>query len=278
MGWLHILINVFPDLPSTWHRILKPTALASLASRTAVTLKCGTAFGRYQNSVIWPHELFAGLWQHHHQAFPKVVMGGGPDSIRQFWEEMPPRPGMEGRVGWKDRCIPISLHGDGVAVANIRGKGSKVVDCLSWSSLLSTGPTRLTNFLVWFAFNHLAKKNGFAATWPTFWRQLCKSLRSLWEGTWPMTDQNGDPHPLAGQPLAGGYYCVVYTKKGDLPWIASNLGLSHSSSTQPCMMCKCTNLGGEQDRMPWTDCNQPPSWLPSCWTDEVKPAMGFWGA
>ena len=35
----------------------------------------------------------------------------------------------------------IPLHGDGVAVANIRGKRNRVVDCLSWSSLLATGPT-----------------------------------------------------------------------------------------------------------------------------------------
>ena len=220
--------------------------------------------------MLWPHELFAGLWEHHPQAFQKLVLGGGPDVIKDFWKEMPPREGMMGAPAWRERCIPIALHGDGVAVASVRGKGVRTVDALSWSSLLGTGPTKVTTFLIWFAYNHLAKKQGMLATWPGFWKQLCKSLRALWEGKWPQTDENGNPHPRAGQFLAGGFFAVVYCKKGDLPWLASQLGLSHASSTQPCMMCRCTNLGTEEETMPWTDCNQPPSWLPGCWTDEVR--------
>ena len=70
--------------------------------------------------------------------------GGSVDNIKQFWEKMPPRSGMEEKVGWKDKVIPIALHGDGEAVTAIRGKSSKQVDCLSWSSLLARGQTRFT--------------------------------------------------------------------------------------------------------------------------------------
>ena len=221
-----------------------------------------------QSSVVWPHELFAALWDHHPEAFKKFILGGSSDCISKFWETMPPRRGMHTRPHWRERCIPLSLHGDGVAVASARGKGVKTVECLNWGSLLASGPTRLTSYLIWFCFNHTAKKSGFQATWPGFWTQLCWSLKALWQGKWPATTLSGDPHPLAGQPLAGGFFAVIYIKKGDLPWISSQLGVAHSSSQKPCALCQCTNYGGGQDVMPWTDCNNPPSWLPSCWTDE----------
>ena len=229
---------------------------------------------------MWPHELFAALWKHHPAAFKEFILGGNADCIRQFWETMPPRSGMLTKPHWRERCIPLSLHGDGVAVASARGKGVKTVDCLNWGSLLASGPTRLTSYLIWFCFNHTAKKSGFAATWPGFWKQLCWSLTILWRGRWPSRTLSGDPHPLAGQPLAGGFFAVIYIKKGDLPWISSQLGVAHSSSQKPCALCQCTNYGDGQDIMPWTDCNNPPSWLPSCWTDEdliVKAQPLSWG-
>ena len=70
-----------------------------------------------------------------------------------------------------------------------------------------------------------------------------------------------------GSPWLVGTIVLPTPSRGDLPWIASNLGFSHANSTQPSMMCKRTNLGNERDSVPWTDCNEPPSLLLSCWTD-----------
>ena len=116
----------------------------------------------------------------------------------------------------KRGVFPLSLHGDGVAVASARGKGVKTVDCLNWGSLLASGPTKLTSYLIWFCFNHTAKKSGFQATWPGFWTQLCWNLKALWQGKWPATTSSGDPHPLAGQPLAGGFFCSRLHQEGRL--------------------------------------------------------------
>ena len=190
---------------------------------------------------------------------------------------MPSRPGMPSSRNWKELCIPIALHGDGVSVANIRGKSSKLVDCISWKSLLAKGRTRMTTFLVWFCFGHLAKKRKFGATWPTFWRQFCLSLQALWNGTWPAKTMNGQDHPLAGRPLAGGYFALVYTNIGDLDWMAGHFQLNHPGSSRPCALCACTNIS-DQDPRPWTDCNNEPTWLDSCWTDEVYSILSYGSA
>ena len=260
-------------------RILKPTALSSLMSSSRVSMvnkmHAGGLFGFYMTdtTVIWPHVLFAGLWEHHRGAFDKFVLGGGPSEVKKFWATMPPRPGMETKTNWRECFVPLALHGDGISVSNIRGKASKGLDCLSWTSLLSTAATKLSVFLIWFCFIHLAKKEGFSQTWPGFWKKLARSFQALFAGTWPYEDMEGRPDPRGGQLLAGGYCAILYVNRGDLDFMAGHFGFQHTSSSMPCTLCACTNLGPGQDELPWTDCNDPPVWLDSTWTDEV---MG-WG-
>ena len=136
---------------------------------------------------------------------------------------MPCRSGLQTRVGYQRWCIPLGLHGDGVAISNIRGAGSKVAETLSWTSLLSTAPTRFSSYLIYFCFAHVAKKSGLATTWSSFWRKLAQSFRILFSGFWPESNLEGEPEPRAGTPLAGGYYCVLYVNRGDLEWMSGHL-------------------------------------------------------
>ena len=217
--------------------------------------------------VVWPHELFAWMFENHHQAFIENILGGSTANIKKFWAHMPPRAGLADRDGWKEKAIPIAIHGDEVAISNIRGKSSKQVDCLSWTSLLATGQTRMTQFLIWFAFVHLCKKTGFSSTWSAFWAKLTLSLQALWTGRWPEQTMDGEAHPKAGQLLAGGFFAFVYCNRGDLDFMAAHFNLSHASSRMPCSLCSCTNIG-PGDEQPWTDCNNEPSWLRGCLTDQ----------
>ena len=259
------------------YRIFKATALGTLKSTVVVALlrsKLATTmndFTHVRNRVIWPHELFSALYNLHFTAFTEHILGGSDANIARFWETMPSRPGMDSRrqSQWKHRCVPLALHGDGVSITNIRGASSKTIDCLSWSSLLSTGPTRFTCYLIWFCFSHLSKKTGFGSTWKVFWRQLGASLRALWTGLWPAQTMEGHPEPRAGTPLAGGYCAIIYVNKGDLDWMSAHFGLPHSSSLQPCALCECSNRGRGLDVMPWTDVNNPPSWERSRRSDEA---------
>ena len=110
-------------------------------------------FFRTSSSVIWPHELFAGLYEHNPPAFLEHILGGRESEVKKFWDAMPPRAGIEQKDNWQNRVVPLALHGDGIAIANIRGKASKSVDCLSRSSLLSSGPTKFTSYLIWFCYS-----------------------------------------------------------------------------------------------------------------------------
>ena len=264
VGWCHC----------NFLRVLKPTGLATLSSTLGVFLKHKNkttglhGYFRTSSSIIWPHELFAGLWEHHPRAFRDHILGGDPKEVAKFWSTMPPRPHMEHKDGWHYKVVPLSLHGDGISIANIRGKAAKTVDCLSWSSLLSTGPTRYTSYLIWFCFTHMVKQAGLATTWGHFWSKLCQSLQILWSGIWPEKDFHGRDHPKANQPLAGGFCAIVYINKGDLEWMSKHFHLAHPSSGRPCSLCRATNHGPD-DPVPWTDANNNPSWLPTCLTDQV---------
>ena len=61
--------------------------------------------------------------------FIKYILGGGPAKVGEFWAMMPPSQ-MGNDREFKPNCqncvVPLALHGDGVAVANIRGNGAKV--------------------------------------------------------------------------------------------------------------------------------------------------------
>ena len=174
---------------------------------------------------------------------------------------------MDRRDGWRDMAVPLALHGDGVAISNIRGVASKTADVLSWTSLLGTGQTRRTHFLIWFAFGHLVKTNGLAPTWRTFWRKLAESFRALASGVWPSHNMNGEPDDKAGQPLAGGYWGLIYINRGDLEWMAKHFGLANVAAGRPCSLCRATNRGG--DAVPWTDVNDPPIWAEHCISDQA---------
>ena len=212
-------------------RILTPTGLSTLGSPWRVSLMGkrlrGGLFGYYmaKTTSIWPHELFSAIFQFHREAFDKYILGGGPEAVRAFWNRMPPRNGTTNKPNWRERMVPISLHGDGVSVSNVRGKGSKTVDTLSWSSLLSSAPSRLSMFLIWLCYSHVVKTDGMAPTWASFWRKLTASFQALFEGVWPHVDMNGAPDPKGGQELAGGYYASLYVVKGDLEWMSKHFSL-----------------------------------------------------
>ena len=258
------------------YRILKPTELATLTSTVVVFLNRRAmeggfyAFLQTRTRILWPHELFAAIYAFHPQAFAKYLLGGGPEKIQQFWASMPTRAGLRRKRNWNRLCIPLSLHGDGVAIAQARGKASKTIDVLSWSSLLSSAPTRFSSYLIYFCYSFVAKKQGLGSTWSAVWKLLSRSFQILYSGVWPAETMEGNPEPRVGTQLAGGFCGVVYINKGDLDWLSGHFKVNHASSRYPCVLCQCSNLGSGQDIYPWTDANDRPSWEPTIWTDEAS--------
>ena len=133
--------------------------------------------------IIMPHEFLASIYSDGPAAFQEVVLAGSSDSIGKFWADFPAPACLasDGRHDFRKRWIPVAVRGDGVAISQVARTGSKKVDCISWQSLLCKKQTALSSFLIFFAFAHQIKEEGYFRTWWSVWRQVAKH-RPGWPG------------------------------------------------------------------------------------------------
>jgi hypothetical protein len=104
------------------------------------------------------------------------------------------------------------------------------------------------------------------------WRIILWSMWHLWLGKWPEVDWQSRPWPagsaesrLAGQELAGGYFCVPWLLKGDLDYFAKCLGLKHYARDDFCEFCTASKTTSKDF---W-----PNSFLPTAkWKSELLTA------
>ena len=80
-------------------------------------------------------------------------LGGDAASVPRFWAAMKNHPVVTSRPELRDRkdlnkVVPTGLHGDGITKMQTRGLGGKAVEVLSWTSLLTKGPTKVSSFLM----------------------------------------------------------------------------------------------------------------------------------
>ena len=144
---------------------------------------------------LLPHKLFSCLYHSLPSAFQSSVLGGDSGNISTFWKAMKDHPVVLARpelqAGGLEKVVPISLHGDGVAYMQTSRAGAKSLEVLSWTSLLSTGPTRTTCFLIFLLVKSLVKDTGLDQSWQKIWKVIIWSLSALRKGVWPMVDWEG---------------------------------------------------------------------------------------
>jgi len=147
---------------------------------------------------------------------------------------------------WKDKAIPIVLHGDG---GRFTQKDKNTLLCLSWKPLLAR------NFsLAIFLLTVLPKKirtklsKHDVATDRECWIAIVNFFNSFFEGThsfrhpltkelWPPDSPQGE---LAGQPLCdGNFFGVVWHSTGDMEYNSNELGIAHFNGLHPCVFCPC---------------------------------------
>jgi hypothetical protein len=230
----------------------------------------GTVF--QEQSMLFPHELFACMYTHHREAFVERLCGSTAGKVEAFWRAMETHPNMPThplrlRENYLTRCIPLSLHGDGVPVAGIGKSWSKSVECYSWSSLLYYGRTLDSNFLMFFLYKQLCVTDGAVTTIDQVWTALSWSLHALFTGLWPSHDWQGRAYPrgtrhgdLAGTPLAEGWFAAVWVLRGDLEYFWQTLRLEHPNSNSPCVLCRCNTT-----TVPWTDFRRGTGWEAHVW-------------
>lgn len=220
-----------------------------------------------QYSMLLPHELFSIIYTHHFPQFMEHILGGDTDRIGAFWDAQTSHPGHPVRLrpDMSKCCIPITVHGDGVAVSGVGRSWSKTVDVYSWSSMLGRGTTLQTNFLSWMMYWKLRVDNPDMDCFAKLSKLFVWSLYWLFLGVWPKRDVGGAPinDSKSGTPLAGGYYCVLWGIKADLEHMAKCFGFPYPASAAPCGLC-----GADRTDTPWTDGRLEAKWRRTLLTNE----------
>lgn len=217
--------------------------------------------------ILLPHEVFASLYEHHQEAFVERLLGGSADKITEFWSDMTSHPGfarhpLKDRADYTTRCVPLSVHGDGVAVSGVGRSWGKSVDVYSWNSMLGRGNTLATNFLSWMLFWKLRTAAAGMDAFDKLSKLFCWSLYWLFIGVWPKRDVAGNPilSEKAGRPLAGGFYAAVWSLRADLEHMAKCFGFPYPASASPCGLCRANTAD-----IPWTDGRLEAKWRETLW-------------
>ena len=164
---------------------------------------------------------------------------------------------------WMRTVIPISVHGDGVPVLQVGKANTKSLEVYSFQSIFnSTSSTLKAKLLMTMAFNQNLKDESHTE----IWRVLNWSLHWLYEGLWPRVDFRGEPWPansaeaiIAGEPLAGGLRCALWSIKGDLDFFAKTLKLQHYNSNSMCDLCPANR--GPSRAMLYNNLSDDAAWM-----------------
>lgn len=198
---------VFPDLEkftelqqcNNSHRTMA-SALRS-SSALPVPMKATLPFkgGEQVSCILLPHEFFAAMYCRP-ELWEKTIM---PDESKlpKLWQSMQDHPSLQGhpaleRADFRERCLPLALHGDEVPVQGVGKVWSCSALVFSWYSLLAQslgGNTKDTMNYVWSVFDKFAKPSTDSAfgTVDAFFDILRWSFEILLSGVWPEADHRG---------------------------------------------------------------------------------------
>ena len=82
--------------------------------------------------ILWPHVLLSTIFHKYPAAWIARVCPS-PESISTFWDAIPNSPQFSlpeiaSRLDFRRKCIPISIHVDGVAVTGVGKSWGKMAD------------------------------------------------------------------------------------------------------------------------------------------------------
>lgn len=157
--------------------------------------------GQHLQRFLWPHELFSSIYHNYKNAWQTAITTGS-ERIGRFWSTQENSPQfvdeVRNRENLRTHCVPIALHGDGVAVVG-RGKAwAKMLDVWSWCSLLGTGKTVDTQFYIFSLFQGLLSTKDGHSTYRRIHGRMRWSLFWLWLGRHPTHDPYGEPYAEDG--------------------------------------------------------------------------------
>ena len=121
---------------------------------------------RINHAVLWPHEVFAKMFEEHNEKFREIMLGSSCTSIPEFWKQMRNHPAyaehpLKCRDDHVQKCIPIGMHGDGVACIGVGKSWGRSADVYSWRSLLANGSSKRFNIMICLLFANILAPNEY---------------------------------------------------------------------------------------------------------------------
>ena len=147
-------------------------------------------------AFLLPHMLFSAIYHSYPDTWRQCIC---PDAkrVEEFWRSVEGSPcvvaAIKAKRNFRQRLIPLALHGDGVPVTGL-GKGwVQTVTNFSWYSLLTRAASTADSlFFIWAMFDKLQKRARDASgTAHRFFMLLRWSFAALFEGCWPKKDYLG---------------------------------------------------------------------------------------
>ena len=175
--------------------------------------------------VLLPHEAFQKVWES--GSFQRT-MCAGPHVLESFWEGISDHPAVRFHPvrkidGFERRAVPLLLHGDGAAVTQQIGSGSKSCLFLSWKSMVGNSKdTKDAHILIGAIWSHLCVSTSHVNTSKSFWKVVEKSFHF-------MLNSGGDS--------TGGFFGCLLFATGDLEYYNSFLGQARWNANFPCPLC-----------------------------------------
>jgi len=195
-------------------------------------------------AMFLPHRIFSNLAKGYPEKFDSMF---NTSSLEAFWEgaerlqddRLIGHP-MTLKKDWKQKTIPIFVHGDGV---EFQERDSLMVWCGGAVGGLFSS---LDSHLLIASF---PKSCTTDATWKPIMAQMCWSLKALMEGVHPCVDALGKEISSTssffldkGHPLTPfGWRCVVWSIQGDHEFFSNVLGLPHWRNRYPCWECDASS-------------------------------------
>ena len=190
-----------------------------------------------------PHLMFGALSIHYGEQFSSMF---SIKNLTKFWTDA--EKTLDDRLvdhptksdpEWKNNCIPLFIHADGVEYQT-----RDTLMSWSWGGLLNSFSS-LDGHLMLAIF---PKSCTCAGTWEPIMEKLIWSFKSLLSGFHPTHDWEGKPlkkdsvfFKHSGKPLTpGNYKGIIWSIQGDHEMFSNVLKLPHWRNSRPCWECTAT--------------------------------------
>ena len=201
----------------------EPPKLMRALGQFRLPLKVGVDGVKWDEvSLLYPHKMFATLYDSYPDKFREHFLGGGARKIPQFWAEMVDHPGyashpmhQHARYDFKTKAVPLKIYGDGTPGTGLGKAWAKMIDAIILSSCVAhSGKSRMGNFIVTLMHEWLMSvdEDQRDVTMDALWKGIVWSIYWLYLGVHPdrgpdnrlYTPADGEKFRIRLTPLAGG--------------------------------------------------------------------------